>query len=241
MTTWTRPTTEPGQLDDYLGVNVFPLPINPSLIALHTEARDARTGHERFVRTTQRIIRLLLESALSHLEYRPRSVTTPTGFVYEGVEPVEPALYAVSIPRAGDALEGGLREIRPDTRFGKILVQRDPTTKKPTLYYSKLPPGIAGRQVLLLDPTIATGGTLLTAINELIAAGVEERAIIVVNVLTCPEALAAVLTRRPDIRIITSHIDRTLTDQAFMLPGIGDFGDRFHGTVAEVPAAREQK
>ncbi|MFF0488056.1 uracil phosphoribosyltransferase [Nocardia sp. NPDC003482] len=234
MTAWTRPTTEPIQLDRYLGVNVFPLPNHPSLIALHTEARAADTGQERFVRATQRIIRLVLETALSHLRYRPKPVTTPTGFVYEGLEPVTPELYAVSIPRAGDALEGGLREIRPDTRFGKILIQRDPTTKKPTLFYSKLPPGIAGRQVLLLDPTIATGGTLLTAINELVAAGVEERDIIVVNVLTCPEALATVLTRRPDIRIVTSHIDQTLTDQAFMLPGIGDFGDRFHGTTATV-------
>ncbi|MFJ1457519.1 uracil phosphoribosyltransferase [Nocardia sp. N2S4-5] len=232
MTTWTRPTTEPVPLDRYLGVNVFELPKQPGLIALHTQARDADTGQERFVRTTGRIIRLLLETALSHLEHRTRAVTTPTGYTFEGLEPASPALYAVSIPRAGDALEGGLREIRPDTRFGKILIQRDPTSKQPTLFYSKLPPGIAGSEVLLLDPTIATGGTLLTAVNELIAAGVAEHRIIVVNVLTCPEALGTVLTRRPDLRIVTSHIDEALTDQAFMLPGIGDFGDRFHGTVA---------
>ncbi|WP_280388169.1 uracil phosphoribosyltransferase [Nocardia wallacei] len=234
MTAWTRPTTEPVSLDRYLGVNVFELPKQPGLIALHTEARSADTGQERFVRTTGRIIRLLLESALSHLDHRPRTVTTPTGFTYEGLEPAAPTLYAVSIPRAGDALEGGLREIRPDTRFGKILIQRDPTTKQPTLFYSKLPSGIADGEVLLLDPTIATGGTLLTAVNELIAAGVAEDRIVVVNVLTCPEALATVLTRRPDLRIVTSHIDQSLTDQAFMLPGIGDFGDRFHGTVAGV-------
>ncbi|WP_084530009.1 uracil phosphoribosyltransferase [Nocardia crassostreae] len=230
-TTWTRPTTEPVDIEKYLGVNVFVLPAQPGLIALHTEARDAGADQARFVRATQRIIRLLLETALSHLEHRPRPVTTPTGFVFDGVEPASPELYAVSIPRAGDALEGGLREIRPDTRFGKILIQRDTVTKQPTLHYRKLPAGIAGNEVLLLDPTIATGGTLLTAVNELVAAGVEEHRIVVVNVLTCPEALATVLSRRPDLRIVTSHIDQTLTDQAFMRPGIGDFGDRFHGTT----------
>lgn len=233
MTTWTRPTTDPAELDRYLGVNVFELPRQPGLVALHTRARDAATGQEQFVRTTQRIIRLLLESALAQLEHRPRAVTTPTGFVFEGLEPVAETLYAVSIPRAGDALESGLREIRPDARFGKILVQRDPATKAPKLFYRKLPPGIAGQEVLLLDPTIATGGTLLTAINELVAAGVDEHRIVVANVLTCPEALVTVLSRRPDIRIVTSYIDRTLTDEAFMSPGIGDFGDRFHGTVPQ--------
>ncbi|MQY27837.1 uracil phosphoribosyltransferase [Nocardia aurantia] len=231
MTAWTRPDTGPIELDHYLGTNVFVLPAEPGLIALHTQARDAAAGQERFVRATGRIIRLLLEAALSRLRHRPRAVTTPTGFVFDGVEPIEPTLYAVTIPRAGDALESGLREIRPDARLGKILIQRDPVTKQPSLLYRKLPPGIAGHEVLLLDPTIATGGTLLTAINELVAAGVEESQILVVNVLTCPEALATVLSRRPDLRIVTSHIDRTLTDQAFMQPGIGDFGDRYHGTV----------
>ncbi|WP_405164329.1 uracil phosphoribosyltransferase [Nocardia sp. NBC_01499] len=231
MTAWTRPTIEPAQIVPYLGVNVFELPKLAGLITLHTEARDADTGQERFVRATQRIIRLLLETALSQLEHRPRAVTTPTGRVFDGLEPAEPTLYAVSIPRAGDALESGLREIRPDARLGKILIQRDTVTKQPTLLYRKLPPDIAGKEVLLLDPTIATGGTLLTAVNELIAAGVEENRIVVVNVLTCPEALATVLSRRPDLRIVTSHIDDTLTDQAFMSPGIGDFGDRFHGTT----------
>ncbi|WP_216897415.1 uracil phosphoribosyltransferase [Nocardia alni] len=232
MTTWTRPDTGPVDLDRYLGTNLFVLPAEPGLIALHTQARDAAAGQELFVRTTGRIIRLLLETALSHLEYRPHAVTTPTGFVYDGVAAAQTTLYAVTIPRAGDALENGLREIRPDARLGKILIQRDPVTKRPELLYRKLPPGIAGQEVLLLDPTIATGGTLLTAINELVAAGVEESRILVVNVLTCPEALAAVLSRRPDIRIVTSHIDQTLTDQAFMRPGIGDFGDRYHGTTA---------
>lgn len=231
MTTWTRPDIGPIDLDRYVGANVFVLPADPGLIALHTQARDAATGHEQFVRATGRIIRLLLETALSHLEHRPRAVRTPTGFVFEGTQAAQPELYAVTIPRAGDALATGLREIRPDARLGTILIQRDPVTKQPTLLYRKLPPDIAGREVLLLDPTIATGGTLLTAINELVAAGVEESRILVVNVLTCPEALVTVLSRRPDIRIVTSHIDQTLTDQAFMRPGIGDFGDRYHGTV----------
>lgn len=230
MTTWTRPETGPIDLNRYLGVNVFLLPQQPGLLALHTAARSVNATHEDFVRAIQRIIRLLLETALSHLDHRPKEVTTPTGYVFNGVELAINTLYAVSIARAGDALEQGLREIRPDTRFGKMLIQRDPTTKRPRLLFAKLPPGIAGNKVLLLDPTIATGGTLLTAINELVAAGVEEHRILVVNVLTCPEALAYVLSRRPDIRIVTSHIDDTLTDQAFMLPGIGDFGDRFYGT-----------
>ncbi|SIR88448.1 uracil phosphoribosyltransferase [Williamsia sterculiae] len=233
MTAWTPSATVPFDLDRYRGTNVFELPRTPGLVALHTEARNAETGQERFVRASGRIVRILLEAALSQVEHRARGVTTPTGYVYEGAEAVAP-LYAVSIPRAGDALESGLREIRPDARIGKILIQRDVATKQPALFYSKLPPGIGGNEVLLLDPTIATGGTLLTAVNELVAAGVEEHRIIVVNVLTCPEGLSTVLSRRPDLRIVTSHIDNGLTDQAFMRPGIGDFGDRFYGTTREL-------
>lgn len=174
---------------------------------------------------------MLLEDSLSHLRHDPLTVTTPTGFEFTGRRRTQTELYAVTIPRAGDAIEAELRDLCPGTRFGKILIQRDPTTKHPELFYSNLPGDIANREVLILEPMMATGGTMRLTIDLLVEAGVEEQDIIIVNVLTCPSALASLAEERPAVRTVTSFIDDSLTSQAFMQPGIGDFGDRFFGTI----------
>jgi len=118
--------------------------------------RDKGTGRADFIFYSNRIIRLLVEEGLNHLPVVEHSVTTPVGRAYLGVK-FEGKICGVSIMRAGEAMEQGLRDCCRSVRIGKILIQRDEETCKPKLFYDKLPADIANRWVLLLDPMFATG------------------------------------------------------------------------------------
>jgi uracil phosphoribosyltransferase len=205
------------------------LPQTRQLRALHTTIRDRDVDRGVFVRTAGRIIRQLVEAGLELLPYEPHDVPTPVGRTYHGVRLGVP-ICGVSIARAGESMEAGLRAVAPEVRIGKILIQRDPETKLPHLYYAKLPADIARRHVLLLDPMLATGGTALAAIEVLRERGVPERHIVFVNLLSAPEGITVVRERFPDVRMVTSSIEERLNENAYMLPGIGDFGDRYFGT-----------
>lgn len=225
----TAPTTAPTTLQTYLDRNVHLLPQTDQLRALHTAVRDRNADREDFVFYAGRIIRLLTEAALDLLPFEPYDVTTPVGSTYRGLRFAR-GLVGVPIIRAGESMEAELRAVVPGIRIGKILIQRDPTTKQPHLYYTKLPDDIADRHVLLLDPMLATGGTALAAIEVLLGLGVPEEHIVFVNFITVPEGITAVCERYPGVRIVTSAIEEGLSEHAYMLPGIGDFGDRYFGT-----------
>ena len=113
---------------------------------------------------------------------------------------------------------------------GKILIQRDEETALPTLFYSKLPPDIATRKVLLVDPMLATGGSAITAVKVLIDAGVPEENILFSNVVSCPEGLRAMFAKYPKIRMVTTAVDDGLDEKKYIVPGLGDFGDRYYST-----------
>jgi len=205
------------------------LPQTNHLRALHTIIRDRHADREDFVLNASRIIRELVEAGLELLPYESYDVQTPVGRTYHGLR-VGPQFCGVSIARAGESMEAELRAVAPGVRIGKILIQRDTVTKLPHLYYSKLPADIAHRHVLLLDPMLATGGTALAAIHVLLGKGVPEEHIVFVNLLSAPEGITAVRERYPDVRMVTSSIEERLNENAYMLPGIGDFGDRYFGT-----------
>jgi len=118
--------------------------------------RDRSTGRADFIFYSNRIIRLLVEEGLNHLPVVQHEITTPVGRTYSGVK-FEGKICGVSIMRAGESMEQGLRDCCRSVRIGKILIQRDEETSKPKLYYDKLPEDIAERWVLLLDPMLATG------------------------------------------------------------------------------------
>lgn len=122
--------------------------------------RDKGTGRADFIFYSNRIIRLLVEEGLNHLPVVEHSVTTPVGRAYLGVK-FEGKICGVSIMRAGEAMEQGLRDCCRSVRIGKILIQRDEETCKPKLFYDKLPADIANRWALLLDPMFATGMVLM--------------------------------------------------------------------------------
>ncbi|MDQ0939045.1 uracil phosphoribosyltransferase [Streptomyces sp. V1I1] len=181
--------------------------------------------------TSERIIRMLIEAGLNLLPLEKCEVTTPVGETYEGLR-LPSRICGVSVVRAGESMEGPLRAICPSIRIGKILMQRDKKTKLPHLYYTSLPSDIAESHVLLLEPMLATGGTAVATIQLLLDKGVAEENIVFVNLITVPEGINAVCRRYPKVRIVTftSSIEERLNENAYMVPGIGDFGDRFFGT-----------
>ena len=227
-TAWTGPAPAPS-IEKYLGRTLHLLPQTDQLRALHTVVRDRDATREDFVFHAGRIIRLLTEAALDLLPFEPHDVTTPVGATYHGLRFTR-GLVGVPIIRAGESMEAELRAVLPGLRIGKILIQRDRTTKLPHLYYRALPADIADRHVLLLDPMLATGGTAVAAIELLRELGVPEEHIVFVTFITVPEGIAAVCDRFPGVRIVTSAVEERLNENAYMIPGIGDFGDRYFGT-----------
>ncbi|KAG6579754.1 uracil phosphoribosyltransferase [Phytophthora cinnamomi] len=122
----------------------------------------------------------------------------------------------------------------PTIAVGKILIQRDESSddKHPVMYYSKLPPSVATfENVLVVDPMLGTGGSITMAIKTLLAAGVDENRITFLNVLSCPEGLAALFSAHPNVKVVTAGVDRGLNEAKYLVPGIGDFGDRYFNTV----------
>jgi uracil phosphoribosyltransferase len=149
---------------------------------------------------------------LSHVGSTPLTVTTPTGTTYDG-EIIDPSsIVAVSIIRAGDALLECFSRVAPEAQVGKILIQRDESTKQPVLFYSKLPL-LANKHVVLVDPMLATGGSAKAAIQVLLDNGATEERITFFNVLSCPEGIACILTAFPKMRIITGAIDDGLNEK----------------------------
>jgi uracil phosphoribosyltransferase len=209
--------------------NLHVLPQTKQLRALHTIVRDRDATRDDLVFYSGRIMRLLIECALDLLPYAPWEVQTPVGETYAGLRLPAPVC-GVSVIRAGDSMEGALRSAWPSVRIGKILIQRDKVTKLPQLFYKNLPHDIAERHVLLLDPMLATGGTALQAIQVLLDSGVAEGNIIFVSLIAAPEGIAAVRGQHPELPIVTSSVEERLNENAYMLPGIGDFGDRYFGT-----------
>lgn len=209
--------------------NVHLLAQTNLLLADHAVIRDRDARREDFVLRSARIIRRLLETALDLMPYEPYQVRTPIGAHYTGTRLSRP-ICAVSVMRAGDSMAEVLRTVDPSIRIGKILVQRDPTTKLPHRSYVALPDDLSDRHVLLLDPMLATGGTALTAIDTVRERGVPEEHIVFVNLITVASGVQVLHDRYPNVRLVTSAIDEQLNDDAYMVPGIGDFGDRFFGT-----------
>lgn len=213
--------------------NMLLLPQTNQLRALHTVIRDKNASARDFEIYSRRIIRLLLEAGLDLLPFEKREVTTPVGETYHGLE-FTSRVCGVSVVRAGESMETELRDMIPGICIGKILIQRDKRTKQPELFYKHLPDDIGSSHVLLLEPMLATGGSALAALDVLRDAGVPEENVVLINFLASPTGLERVSHAAPGMQIVTSSVEDGMNEHAFMVPGIGDFGDRFFGTVPTV-------
>jgi uracil phosphoribosyltransferase len=209
--------------------NVKVLNYTNQLEALYTIVRDEKTNREDFIYHSERIMRLLIEEGLNLLPVKPKKIVTATGKPFSGAE-FGGEICAVSILRSGDAMERILREICKKIRIGKILIQRNEKTAEPVLIYSKLPKDISKRYVLLLDPMLATGGSVCKAIEILKRRGVKEEKIIFINLISCPQGINRVCTSFPKVRLVTGFVDKGMNSKAYIVPGLGDFGDRYFGT-----------
>ncbi len=205
------------------------LNMTPQLRTLMTIVRNKETKRNDFIFYADRINRLLIEEGLNFLPTREKIVTTRTGEQYVGSEFIG-KICAVPIIRAGLSMENSLREVAKRIRIAHILIQRNEETAEPMFFKEWLPDDIASRFVLILDPMLATGGSVIETIKQLKQRHVEEKKIIFINLVSAPEGIEAVLTAFPDIRIITAEVDTGLNEKAYIVPGLGDFGDMYFGT-----------
>ena len=134
----------------------------------------------------------------------------------------------VSILRAGNGMLDGMLELLPAARVGHIGLYRDPETLEPVEYYFKVPEDIADRAVIVVDPMLATGNSAVAAINRLKEYGATS--IKLVCLLAAPEGVANMLAKHPDVTVTTASLDEKLNDHGYIVPGLGDAGDRIFGT-----------
>lgn len=190
-----------------------------------TGLRRAQTPSPQFRALARRLALLLVLEATRDLPTRRVRLSTPleetTG------EELDARLVAVPVLRAALGLLEAVVDLYPDTAVGYIGVERDEATFLPHTYYSKIPPA-AGAHVLLLDPMLATGGTACTALAEVKAQ--RPASVRFVGVVGAPVGIARVEDEHPDVPIVLAAVDRELDDRAYILPGIGDFGDRLFGS-----------
>jgi uracil phosphoribosyltransferase len=153
-------------------------------------------------------------------------VTTPLGPAQGRV--VGTDIVVVPVLRAGLSMLDPVLQLVPAARVGHIGLQRDEETAVASKYYSKLPANLGQSHVLMVDPMLATGGSAVAAVDLVKAAGA--RSIAVVCVISAPEGVAILQARHPDVEIYTPVVDKQLNAHKFIVPGLGDFGDRLYGT-----------
>jgi len=191
------------------------------------ELRDVRTHPPEFRRAANRISVLLAAEALKDVPARPHTVETPLGPADGTV--VSGDVVVVPVLRAGLGMLDAVLELVPDARVGHIGLQRDEATAIASKYYTKLPPDLANSFVLMIDPMLATGGSAVAAIDLLKAAGA--RSLRIICIVAAPEGVALVERHHPEVDIYTPVIDRELNPHKYIVPGLGDFGDRLYGTT----------
>lgn len=188
--------------------------------------RDENTGHKKFRELATEITMFLCYEALKKVRVKKVEVQTPVAKAecYKIAEDV----VVVPILRAGVGMLEGILGLVPTARVGFLGMYRDEETKKPVAYYQKLPEQTKGGLNIVIDPMLATGGSTVAAIDILKEHGAKD--IVVVCIVTCPEGLATVEEAHPDVEIYTASIDDHLNEKKYIVPGLGDAGDRLFGT-----------
>jgi uracil phosphoribosyltransferase len=192
-----------------------------------TTLRDASTPPEIFRRMAVRISLLLAAEATRDLPVKHVTVQTPLAAA-DGRR-VGADIVVVPVLRAGLGMLDAVLELMPCARVGHIGLQRDEITAIASQYYAKLPAGIHDSIVLMIDPMLATGGSAVAALDLLKHAGARD--IRMICIVAAPEGVDMVQKHHPGVRIYTPAIDLHLNDHKYIVPGLGDFGDRLYGTL----------
>ena len=189
--------------------------------------RDKKTGTKEFRELISEIASVLCYEAMKDVKLKKVKITTPIEEMEIGK--LEEDNYAfIPILRAGMGMLDGVLRVVPNAKIGHIGMYRDEETYQPVNYFFKVPKGIEKREVFLLDPMLATGGSAIDAIDLLKEKGVKK--IKFLCIISAPEGIEAVTKKHPDVKIYTAHIDRELNNNKYICPGLGDAGDRIFGT-----------
>ena len=189
--------------------------------------RNKDTGVKEFREVVGEISALMCYEATRDLPTKMVDVQTPVA-VAQCRCLTGKKLAIVPILRAGLGMVDRMVDLIPSAKIGHIGLYRDPETHEPVEYYCKLPEDIDKRQVFVVDPMLATGGSAVAAIDFLKARGCKH--IIMMNIIGCPEGIAAVREAHPDVEMYLAAVDEKLNDHAYIVPGLGDAGDRIFGT-----------
>jgi uracil phosphoribosyltransferase len=199
---------------------------HPLIADFLTVLRDRTTPPETFRRLTRKLTTLLVFEASRDLPTRGIEVATPLETARGSRLGADIVL--VPVLRAGMGMLEPMLEIFPEASVGYVGLERDEATAVAHRYYCKLPPGLGERYVFLLDPMLATGGSALAAIEMLKDQGA--RRVRLLCIVAAPEGISLLSERSPDVDIYTAAVDRQLNANKYILPGLGDFGDRLYGT-----------
>jgi uracil phosphoribosyltransferase len=189
--------------------------------------RDAATPPDQFRQVATRISVLLAAEAMRDVPTEAARVVTPLGPA-DGRR-VSADVVVVPVLRAGLGMLDAVLQLLPAARVGHIGLQRDELTAVASQYYSKLPASLTGSYVLMIDPMLATGGSAVAALDLLRRGGARD--VRMICIVAAPEGIALVERHHPDVDIYTPVVDRELNAHKYIVPGLGDFGDRLYGTT----------
>lgn len=205
---------------------------HPLLTHKLTVLRDERTDSPTFRRLTEEIVTLLAYEATRDVHVTPVTIKTPVALT-EGKVLAKPRPVVVPILRAGLGMLEGMTRLIPTAEVGFLGMVRDEKTLQASTYANRLPEDLTGRQCYILDPMLATGGTLIAAINYLFERGARD--ITAITILAAPEGIDAVKkafeNSNAPITIVTGALDEKLNEHGYIVPGLGDAGDRLYGVV----------
>jgi len=188
--------------------------------------RDVETGHKKFRELATEITMFICYEALKSVKVKDVEVQTPVALAK--CQKISEDIVVVPILRAGVGMLDGILSLVPSARVGFVGLYRDEETAEPVTYYQRLPPQTENGICIIIDPMLATGGSTVAAIDILKEGGASH--IVVVCIVTCPEGLQRVEDAHPDVQIYAASIDDALNEKKYIVPGLGDAGDRLYGT-----------
>ncbi len=211
-------------MKQYKNVFVFNHPLIKHKIAI---LRDKNTGMKEFRELIEEITTVMTYESMGDVELVPVEVETPLEVTTQYKVPEE-SIAIVPILRAGLGMVNGVHKVFPTAKVGHIGMYRNEETLEPQPYYCKLPAGIENKTVFLVDPMLATGGSACDALDVLKKRGCKK--IKFMAIIAAPEGVEKVAAAHPDVPVYISTLDRGLNEHGYILPGLGDAGDRLYGT-----------
>lgn len=197
------------------------LPPTPQIKGMHTIIRDKNVSRDEFIFYSKRLMRLLIEFAMSFFPFENIEVETAQDVKYFGKKMKSSDIVGVSILRAGETMEQALCDILKNVRIGKILIQTNPANQEAELYYTRIPDDIRDYRVIILDATVASGAAAMMAIRILLDYDVPEENIMLCSLLMAESGVQTIAYAFPKVLMVTTEVDPEVNEKYYIIPGIG--------------------